>query len=740
MRILELHVDYVNYAAREKAFKAAEELPQGAKGKEHRLENALVVFTSVEAGDDAKIAEKAALEVKKNYDEVKAQAVLVYPYAHLSSNLAKPQEAVAILDSLVDEVKKFCPRVEKSPFGWYKAFELKCKGHPLSELSKTINAQTLSAAPQKKVQDSAELLEQFAVSAAQKLAEAKAGKEHEKTQRTGAFVLAKSVRKAIGGMLVETVLSQDGFYCDFECKALGQNEIAKITETIAATISAKSKLLETELFPKEAVKLFEGKGEAMQALVASKTQRAKTVADGDYAMLSLGPVAETTAGIHSLAIQKHGGSYLAGKEGAKSLQRIYARAFKTLAEQTEYEKLAEEAERRDHRKLGTQLELFSVKDEAPGMPFYHPNGMILRNAIEKYWREEHEREGYLEIKTPIILNESLWRQSGHWDHYKDNMYFTSIDDKPYAVKPMNCPGAILIYKSTVHSYRELPLRMAEMGLVHRHELSGVLSGLFRVRAFTQDDAHIFCTEEQVEDEVMKLIKLFDRFYKQFGFKYEVELSTRPEKAMGSLELWQKAEASLEKSLKSAKIKYEINAGDGAFYGPKLDFKISDAIGRKWQCGTIQLDFQMPERFDLWYESGENNRKRPVMLHRVVLGSFERFLGVLTEHYAGDFPTWLSPCQAVVLPMTEAQEKYADKVLAKLKGHGLRAKCEGSRDKLESRIRNAQLKKIPYTLVLGADEEKAGTVSVRTRDGHVEKAVGLDAFVERLAKENAERKN
>ena len=738
MRILELHVDYVNYSARQKAFKAAEEIAPEEKGKEKRMENCLVVFCSVEQGDNDAVTKRTAQEIKKNFDEVKAQNVLLYPYAHLSSNLAPPGEAVSTLNSLLDEVRAFAPTAQKSPFGWYKAFELKCKGHPLSELSKTINAETLAEKKAPK-QDAGNVLEEFALAAAKKIENTKAGKEHEKIQRTGAFILAKAVRSVLGGRLVEVTLSQDGFYADFECQSIGQKELAEITKTISETIESGTKLSEKEESSKALVKEFEAKGEAFQALLASKISKPKIISDGAYAMLSLGSVEALTKSIQSVLVQTHGGAYLAGKEGAKSLQRIYARAFKTLAQQTEYEKLAVEAERRDHRKLGQQLDLFSVQQEAPGMPFYHPNGMILRNAIEKYWREEHEKEGYLEIKTPIILNESLWRQSGHWDHYKENMYFTQIDSKPYAVKPMNCPGAILVYKNGVHSYRELPLKIAEMGLVHRHELSGVLSGLFRVRAFTQDDAHLFVTEEQIEGEVIQLIKLFDRFYKTFGFKYEVELSTRPEKAMGSKEMWDKAEDTLKKALNTAKVKYEINEGDGAFYGPKLDFKLSDAIGRKWQCGTIQLDFQMPEKFDLYYEAADGKRKRPVMLHRVVLGSFERFLGVLIEHYAGEFPAWLAPKQALILPMTQDQDAYTEKVLETLKKHGLRASVEDSRSTLESRIRNSQLHKIPYTLVIGVQEEQNGTVSIRTRDGKVEKDVKLAEFAERLEKEVAERK-
>ncbi len=712
-----MHVDYVNYSARQKAFKAAEEIAPEEKGKEKRMENCLVVFCSVEQGDNDAVTKRTAQEIKKNFDEVKAQNVLLYPYAHLSSNLAPPGEAVSTLNSLLDEVRAFAPTAQKSPFGWYKAFELKCKGHPLSELSKTINAETLAEKKAPK-QDAGNVLEEFALAAAKKIENTKAGKEHEKIQRTGAFILAKAVRSVLGGRLVEVTLSQDGFYADFECQSIGQKELAEITKTISETIESGTKLSEKEESSKALVKEFEAKGEAFQALLASKISKPKIISDGAYAMLSLGSVEALTKSIQSVLVQTHGGAYLAGKEGAKSLQRIYARAFKTLAQQTEYEKLAVEAERRDHRKLGQQLDLFSVQQEAPGMPFYHPNGMILRNAIEKYWREEHEKEGYLEIKTPIILNESLWRQSGHWDHYKENMYFTKIDSEDYAIKPMNCPGGILIYKTNIRSYRDLPLRMGEMGIVHRHEMSGVLAGLFRVRCFTQDDAHIYMTEEQIKDEIIGVINLSEKFYNLFGFEYNVELSTKPDNAMGSDEVWEKATAGLKNALDAKKMKYKINEGDGAFYGPKIDFHLKDCLGRTWQCGTIQLDFAMPEKFDLTYEGNDGKKHRPIMIHRTIYGSMERFLGILIEHYAGKFPLWLSPTQAIILNINDSHIPYGEKVKQELEKSSIRVETDFRAETMPKKVREAQLNKIPLVLTVGDKEKENNTVAVRTLDGKV----------------------
>jgi threonyl-tRNA synthetase len=432
--------------------------------------------------------------------------------------------------------------------------------------------------------------------------------------------------------------------------------------------------------------------------------------------LCAGPHVENTKEIdpESFKLMSIAGAYWRGSEKNKMLQRIYGVAFEDKKELDEYLTQQEEAKKRDHRKLGTELDLFSFNDVGPGFPFWHPRGMTLRNTLTSYWREEHRKAGYVEISTPIILREELWHQSGHWDNYKNNMYFTKIDGQNYAVKPMNCPGGIQIYKNTLHSYRELPIRMAELGLVHRHELSGVLHGLFRARAFTQDDAHIYCTEDQIQAEVEGVVKLVEKIYKDFGFTdYHVELSTRPEKSIGTDEMWEKAERTMETVAKDMKLKFQINPGDGAFYGPKFDFHIKDSIGRTWQCATIQLDFSMPERFDLEYVDEEGNRKRPVMIHRTVLGSLERFIGVLLEHYAGALPAWLSPVQVKLLPVADRHIEYCEKLSAELSESGVRVSMDDSKESVGKKIRNAEMEKAPFMLVVGDKEIESGKLSVRS---------------------------
>jgi len=402
-------------------------------------------------------------------------------------------------------------------------------------------------------------------------------------------------------------------------------------------------------------------------------------------------------------------------------------------------KLLEEAEKRDHRKIGQQMELFSIHEEAPGMPFFHHKGNFVFTKLVEFMREKMRQRNYEENKTPIILNKELWLKSGHWDHYKENMYFTKIDEGDYAVKPMNCPGNLLVYKSRSHSYRELPIKAGEFGLVHRHELSGVLSGLFRVRAFTQDDAHVFCMEEQLQEQIIELIDLVDEVYKAFGFGYNVELSTRPEKAMGSKEVWDKAEDILKKALKAKKMDFKINEGEGAFYGPKIDYHLKDAIGRTWQCGTIQLDFSMPEKFDLTYEGKDGKKHRPVMLHRAIYGSIERFLGILIEHYAGKFPMWLSPMQVRVLTIADRHNKYAETVLEELKNSGLLAGLDTRALTMNKKIREAEISKVNYILVVGDKEMESKTVNVRTRDNKVLGAEKIDTFIQKCLKEVKDRK-
>ena len=422
----------------------------------------------------------------------------------------------------------------------------------------------------------------------------------------------------------------------------------------------------------------------------------------------------------------------------KMLQRIYGICFMSKDELEAHIARLEEAKRRDHRRIGRELDLFALMDEGPGFPFFFPKGMTVRSELEAFWREEHRKAGYEEIRTPLILNEELWHRSGHWDHYKNNMYFTSIDDAPYAIKPMNCPGGMLAFKRRMWSYRELPVRMAEMGIVHRHELSGALHGLMRVRCFTQDDAHIYMTPEQVSDEIIGVLELVDSMYKVFGFEYRVELSTRPEDFMGEIAIWDMAEKTLEDALIAKNVNYKLNPGDGAFYGPKIDFHLVDCIGRTWQCATLQLDFQMPERFELEYIGPDGNKHRPVMIHRTVFGSLERFIGILTEHYAGAFPLWLAPVQITILPITDRIHPYAKEVEKQLAQYGFRVETDLRNEKIGYKIREAQMQKIPYMLVLGDAEQASNTLTVRTRTGGDQGAMELEEFIAKIVEEREKR--
>ena len=436
---------------------------------------------------------------------------------------------------------------------------------------------------------------------------------------------------------------------------------------------------------------------------------------GEFVDLCAGPHLMNTKSVKAFRLTSIAGAYWRGSEKNKMLTRIYGTAFAKKEELKEYLELLEEAKKRDHRKLGKELGLFALMDEGPGFPFFLPKGMILKNLLIDYWRELHKREGYVEIQTPMLLNRKLWETSGHWDHYRENMYTTRIDDEDFAIKPMNCPGGMLVYKSEPHSYRDLPLRIGELGLVHRHEKSGALHGLMRVRCFTQDDAHIFMTQEQITDEIKGVVRLIDEVYQKFGFRYHVELSTRPEDSIGSDEDWEMATDGLRKALDELKLDYTVNEGDGAFYGPKIDFHLTDSIGRTWQCGTIQLDFQLPMRFEAEYIGADGERHRPIMIHRVVFGSIERFIGILIEHYAGKFPLWLAPVQVKVLPISDKHIDYAKKVTEILKNASIRCEADLRAEKIGYKIRSAQLEKVPYMLIVGQKEEENGTVSVRSRE-------------------------
>lgn len=536
---------------------------------------------------------------------------------------------------------------------------------------------------------------------------------------------------------------EDGFYYDVDSETVFTPEILeKLEDEMRRICKEKIPLERFELPRSEALELVRDEPYKVELINDLPEDAAISFyRQGDFTDLCAGPHMDSTGRIKGNAIKLTSctGAYWRGDSSRKMLQRIYGTCFPKKEELDAYLKRIEEAKKRDHRKLGKELGLFALLEEGPGFPFFLPKGMVLRNTLIEYWREVHKKHGYVEISTPIILNQELWHRSGHWDHYKDNMYTTVIDNEDYAVKPMNCPGGMLVYKLEPHSYRDLPLRAAELGLVHRHELSGALHGLFRVRCFTQDDAHIFMTRDQMKDEIKGVVNLFDEVYSKFGLSYNIELSTMPEDHMGSLEDWDFAQETLKKAITEMGKTYEINEGDGAFYGPKLDFHLEDSLGRTWQCGTIQLDFQMPERFELEYTGADGDKHRPVMIHRVVLGSIERFIGVITEHYAGAFPTWLAPVQVMVMPITDRSKDYSEKVYKKLFDAGIRVEKDFRNEKIGYKIRESQLQKIPYMLVIGDKEAEAGTVSVRTRTGD-ENTVALDEFITNIEEEIKIRSN
>ena len=534
----------------------------------------------------------------------------------------------------------------------------------------------------------------------------------------------------------------NGFYydVDFEGDVIVPEDLEKIEAEMAKIVKEDLPIVREEMSRTDAIEFFRTRGDGYKVEILSELD-ADTVSlyrQGEYVDLCRGPHMTSTGKLKVFKLTSIAGAYWRGDTKNKMLTRIYGTAFEKKAELDEYLLRLEEAKKRDHRKLGRELDLFDIFDEGPGFPFFFPKGMVLRNALEDFWRQEHTRAGYQEVKTPMILNQELWHRSGHWDHYKDNMYVVKIDDADYAIKPMNCPGGMLVYKRKPHSYRDLPERIAELGLVHRHELSGALHGLMRVRCFTQDDAHIFMTPDQIESEIEGVVRLIDRFYKVFGFKYKLELSTRPEDSMGTDEQWEAATNALKRALEVLGKEYEVNEGDGAFYGPKIDFHLEDSLGRTWQCGTIQLDFQMPERFDLTYVGQDGEKHRPVMIHRVVFGSIERFIAILTEHYAGAFPLWLAPVQVMIVPISENQAEYAHEVCDKLVSLGIRAEVDDRNEKMGYRIREAQLQKIPYMLVLGEKEKESGNVAVRNRKKGDLGVMSFEQLADKLQREIAEK--
>ncbi len=561
-------------------------------------------------------------------------------------------------------------------------------------------------------------------------------------RHTCAHVLAQAVKTIYpNAQLSIGPATDEGYYYDFDFKSqVTVDDLDKIEAEMQKIIKANFEIKRSEISKKDAIKLMKEENEPYKVQILEGIENNEPVTiytQGEFFDICRGPHLKSTGMIKAFKLTKLAGAYWRGDSKNKMLTRIYGVCFEKKSEMEAYFTMLEEAKKRDNRKLGKELELYEIFDEGPGFPFWLPKGMVLRNVLIDFWREKHREYGYKEISTPTMLDKDLWIRSGHWSHYRENMYTTNIDEKEFAVKPMNCPGGMLVYANKIHSYRDLPERVAELGLVHRHELSGALHGLMRVRCFTQDDAHIFMTPEQIESEILGVMKLIDDVYSIFGFEYSVELSTRPENSMGNDADWEMATEALKKALNASGKSYVINEGDGAFYGPKIDFHLKDCLGRTWQCGTIQLDFQLPERFELEYTGKDNGKYRPIMVHRVVLGSIERFIGILIEHYAGAFPLWIAPVQLKMINVSEKSEDYAREVSNKLFAKGYRIENDFRAEKVGYKIRGAQLEKVPYMLIIGENEVANGTVSIRKRNGEEIKDVSLEALCEML---DAEIKN
>ena len=562
-------------------------------------------------------------------------------------------------------------------------------------------------------------------------------------RHTASHVMAQAVKRlwpeaklAIGPAI------DKGFYYDIDMEhTLTPEDLGKIEKEMSRIVKENLPITKSVMSRQEAIEFFKSKNEDYKVELIEDLPEDAVIscyAQGDFVDLCAGPHVASTGKVKAFKLQSIAGAYWRGDEKNKMLQRIYGTAFEKKEELDAYLHMLEEAAKRDHRKLGKELGLFVIKEEGPGFPFFLPKGMALRNELENFWREVHHDFEYDEIRTPIILNKQLWETSGHWEHYRENMYTTIIDDEEYAIKPMNCPGGILVYQNEMHSYRDLPLRYAELGLVHRHELSGALHGLFRVRAFTQDDAHVFMLPEQMQSELMKVIELFDRIYSQFGLKYHVELSTKPDNAMGDDAIWEAATEALRNAIEAKGIDYVINPGDGAFYGPKLDYHIEDSLGRTWQCGTIQLDMNLPERFNVEYIGEDGQKHRTIMIHRACFGSMERFIGILTEHYAGAFPTWMAPVQVKVLPISEKHVEYANQLAKQMRHDYVRVEVDDRSEKIGYKIRQAQMEKVPYMLVVGDKEMEDNSVNVRKHGGDELGTVPFDEFFNSIKIEITER--
>ncbi len=558
---------------------------------------------------------------------------------------------------------------------------------------------------------------------------------------TASHIMAQAVKRLYPDVMLTIGPSiENGFYYDFDCgdKPFGPEDLTKLEAEMKKIVKEGLELEKFELSPSDAIALMQEKDEPYKVeLINEHAEKGEPISfykQGEFTELCAGPHLMSVSAVKAFKLTQTTGAYWRGDAKNKMLCRVYGTAFPKASMLEAHLAMLEEAKKRDHRKIGKELELFTIMEEGPGFPFFLPKGMILKNTLVDYWREIHREAGYDEIQSPMMLNRALWERSGHWDHYKENMYTTVIDDTDFAVKPMNCPGGILVYKTKMHSYKELPLRMGELGLVHRHELSGALHGLMRVRCFTQDDAHIFMTREQIKDEIKGVVSLIDKVYSTFGFEYHIELSTQPEDSMGAKEDWDIATDALRNAITELGYDYEVNEGDGAFYGPKLDFHLTDCLGRTWQCGTIQLDFQLPERFELEYTGSDGEKHRPIMIHRVVFGSIERFIGILTEHFAGAYPTWLAPVQVKMLPIADRHLDRIYEIKKQLEAAGIRVEVDDRSEKIGFKIRSAQLEKVPYMLIVGDKDIENNTVSVRSRKDGEKGAMSVESFIMDLVEE------
>ncbi len=714
MKILCLHSDFIEWEPKKKAMKDAEEI----EVKKYRAEETLVVFSSVEKQDEGKeksIIEKTVTEIIKVYDQVKATSIVVYPYVHLSTTPSNPKTALSTLKGIEKALKDKKLKVYRAPFGWYKMFNVKCKGHPLSELSREISS-----------------------------GDEESDNSMEARMETASHLVFDTTREITGQEFIsisetsdhKSVLHWRELKFDIDNKL-----IEKIQMEVDKNLSSK---LEVKIENLNRAKAIEKCGKIFEKAVPKDLDTLRVVSIGKLPPEPCGnPHVSNTEKIANkiniVGYKKKG----EGKvditikiPAEKITEAVETYDIKQLLREISKTRLdKEKLKENDHRILGQRMNLFSFSETAPGMVFWHDKGWKIYNELVKFWREEHRKAGYKEISTPIILDKKLWQISGHWEKYRDNIFLSNYEDREFAVKPMNCPGGMLVYKSRPRSYRDLPLRVGELGVVHRQELSGVLTGLFRAVKFTQDDAHIYCTEKQMESEIAGVMEMADMLYRKFGFGYDVELSTRPEKRIGSDKVWDKAEKVLESVLKKRKMNFKLNKGDGAFYGPKIDFHIKDSLGRTWQCATIQLDFSMPERFELTYTGEDNSPHRPVMLHRTIYGSMERFIGILLEHLNGNLPVWLSPVQVKVMSFTERNIKATQKIHERLLSEGILSEVDLDNNTVDYKIREAEMQKINYMIVIGDKEEEKGTISVRKRgERKVEFGVDLDGFIKKVRKE------